>query len=213
MKRAKFSDIVSCEELSEYGENIYICDVCSMVFSSKNNFERHVYNHSKEKSYECKRCFKSYASQISLSKHICGQQNFGTSLPLQTGSGLNDLHHFKLQNHALKKNAQMYRLYFTNDVDVVSSLGTAVLDRANVLIQSFSPNPIKWHMSLAVTFSKAVNPGVATNDPVFFLTEAVVYVSAVILEFHLKVALRRLWLQIDRFERNGETYSNIQFYI
>ena len=50
---------------------------------------------------------------------------------------------------------------------------------------------------------KAANPNIVTEKPIFFLTEPVPSTSGDPLELQLKVALRRLWHEIDTFERNG----------
>ena len=112
---------------------------------------------------------------------------------------------FELVNSSLDGAAETHRLRFAgepNDVDVVAQLGNAVLVDARALLERNEKN-IKWYAGLRLVFRKAARPDVLTDPPVFFKTEPVASTSGNPLELQLKIALRRLWHQIDRYEANG----------
>ena len=89
-----------------------------------------------------------------------------------------------------------------NTEDQVAQLRSAVLSSARTLLEGIKSN-IKWQIDISVVFAKAANPNIVTEKPIFFLTEPVTSTSGDPLELQLKVALRRLWHEIDTFERNG----------
>ena len=114
---------------------------------------------------------------------------------------------FKQVETSLNNSARTYRLEFTKDApgeEFVADLGSAVLVTARTLIERLTKEAnIKWYASLSLVFHKATRPDVITNPPVYFRTEPVASTSSNPLELQLKVALRRLWHQIDRYEENG----------
>ena len=89
-----------------------------------------------------------------------------------------------------------------NTEDQVAQLRSAVLSSARTLLDGIKSN-IKWQIDISVVFVKAANPNIVTEKPIFFLTEPVTSTSGDPLELQLKVALRRLWHEIDTYERNG----------
>ena len=108
---------------------------------------------------------------------------------------------------SVNDSARTYRLPFTEDApgqEFVADLGNAVLVTARTLIEQLAGEAsIKWYASLTLVFHKATQPNVVTEPPVYFRTEPVALTSSNPLELQLKVALRRLWHQIDRYESNG----------
>ena len=109
---------------------------------------------------------------------------------------------FELLEHAIDRRSETYRMRLEDETDAIVGLEEAVKNNARVLLQSIEKN-IKWQIVLSLTFVKATNPEVVTDPPVVFLTEPVSSTSGDPIELQLKVALRRLWQQIDKYERNG----------
>ena len=54
-----------------------------------------------------------------------------------------------------------------------------------------------------MVFHRAARPDILTEPPVYFRTEPVASTSSNPIELQLKVALRRLWQEIDTYEENG----------
>ena len=110
---------------------------------------------------------------------------------------------FQLVKRSRKGAKKTYRIGFPETADdQVSQLRSAVLSNARNLLNEIKSN-IKWQFDISVVFVKAANPNVVTEKPIFFFTEPVTSTSGDPLELQLKIALRRLWHQIDTFERNG----------
>ena len=92
---------------------------------------------------------------------------------------------------------ETYRLQFPENAgDHVALLRSALLVNSQKLLDGIKHN-IKWQASIRVVFSKAINPNIITDLPVFFLTEPVTSTSGYPLDLH-----RRMWHQIDTYEKN-----------
>ena len=109
---------------------------------------------------------------------------------------------FELLEQALDGGTLTYRLQLSEEPDVIVGLDEAIKINTRDLLKTIEKN-IKWQLSLSLTFVKAANTEVVTDPPVVFLTEPVSSTSGDPVELQLKVALRRLWQQIDEYERNG----------
>jgi len=113
---------------------------------------------------------------------------------------------FDLIEDSLNGSAQTHRLRFATEraENYVSDLGTAILKLARELIERLTRDGnVKWYLSLSIVFHKATDTNTITDPPVHFLTEPIASTSAQPLELQLRIALRRLWQEIDTYEENG----------
>ena len=113
---------------------------------------------------------------------------------------------FNLVENSLGGAAQTHRLSFaaTRNEHYVADLTTAVLKLARELIERLTREAnVKWYLSLSLVFHKATRIDVVTDPPVYFQTEPVASTSTKPIELQLKIALRRLWQNIDNYEENG----------
>ena len=127
--------------------------------------------------------------------------------PLQHGAGgVGMKSAFELVEDSLNGSAQTHRLRFATErpENYVSDLGTAVLKLAHELIERLTRDAnVKWYLSLSLVFHKATHTDVITDPPVYFRTEPMASTSAQPIALQLKIALRRLWQEIDSYEENG----------
>ena len=108
--------------------------------------------------------------------------------------------------NSINASAQTYRLAFsrTRNEDYVAVLGAGVMSSARAQIERLSSERnLKWYLTLSMVFHRAARPDILTEPPVYFRTEPVASTSSNPIELQLKVALRRLWQEIDTYEENG----------
>ena len=156
-------------------------------------------------------CADKFSTLTDLQQHkkSCHSKQHARKRPLQHGAGSsssNPPRTFNLVENSLNGAAQTYRLPFTSTGHgaYVNELNTAVLFDAHHQIEQLSRDQnVKWYLTLAVVFHRAVRPDILTDPPIFFRTEAVASTSSNPLDLQLKVALRRLWQEIDTYEENG----------
>ena len=113
--------------------------------------------------------------------------------PLQHGAGgVGMKSAFELVEDSLNGSAQTHRLRFATErpENYVSERLTRDTN-------------VKWYLSLSLVFHKATHTDVITDPPVYFRTEPMASTSAQPITLQLKIALRRLWQEIDSYEENG----------
>ena len=215
MKRPRCDVIVDDDAIFEHGKEVFECDVCNMYFLSQEELDKHVQLHALHREFCCQECARTYTSYEKLKMHIktahsamsAPQSSRKRLRAQQHGGGAVRERAFTQVESSVNDSARTYRLPFTEDApgeEFVADLGNAVLVTARTLIEQLAGEAnIKWYASLTLVFHKATQPNVVTEPPVYFRTEPVASTSSNPLELQLKVALRRLWHQIDRYEANG----------
>ena len=172
-----------------------------------------VQTHNRDRKFECLTCGGMYSSLMKLRLHensthaTVTQPSATRKRPLQHDEGSANMSQtFDLVEDSLNGSAQTHRLRFATEryENYVSDLGAAVLTRAHELIEQLTRDAnVKWYLTLSLVFHKASQPDVVTDPPVYFRTEPVASTSANPLMLQLKIALRRLWQEIDTYEENG----------
>jgi len=215
-KRPRCDEIVSDDTIFEHGQEVLECDACEAYFLTQEELDRHVKGHEIRREFRCMQCDRTYVKHDNLQLHIKSAHSAAGAphmsrkrlLTQQHGGGeVRRDREFTQVETSVNNAARTYRLTFSKDMpgeDFVADLSSAVLVNAHERLEQLSREAnIKWYTSLSLVFHKAARPDMITDPPVYFRTEPVQSTSATPLALQLKIALRRLWHKIDRYEANG----------